>query len=112
MERQPRVRYGKNHVVNNLYTSTSSNYCVRAGIEAQILVENNVFVGVNNPQEFNSTSDQTTATITAKGNLYSGTSGSESTGGGGTVFTTPPYSFTADATVGLQAAIQNGAGPK
>lgn len=112
VERQPRVRFGKNHVVNNLFTSTSSSYCVRAGIEAQILVENNVFVGVKNPQEFNGTTDQSTATITSKGNLYSGTSGSQSTGGGGTPFTTPPYSYTADATAALQASIESGAGPK
>ncbi len=111
VERQPRVRFGKNHVVNNLYTSTSSNYCVRAGIQAQILVENNAFVGVKDPQEFNSTSDQGTAYITSSGNLYSGTSGTEATGGGGTPFTTPPYSFTPDSTSGLQAAIQSGAGP-
>ncbi len=112
VERQPRVRFGKNHVLNNLYTSSASNYCVRAGIQAQILVENNVFSGVKNPQEFNNSSDQNTAYITARGNLYSGTSGSQSTGGGGTPFTTPPYSYTADPTSGLQAAIQSGAGPK
>ncbi|HEX7508110.1 MAG TPA: hypothetical protein VF550_15145, partial [Polyangia bacterium] len=112
VERQPRVRYGKNHVLNNLYTSTSSNYCVRAGIQAQILVENNAFVGVKNPQQFNSTADQGTSYITAQGNLYSGTSGTQSTGGGGTPFTTPPYTYTPDATAGLQAAIQSGAGPK
>ena len=112
VERQPRVRYGKNHVLNNLYTSTSSNYCVRAGIQAHLLVENNAFVGVKNPQQFNSTSDQGTAYITAQGNLYSGTSGTQATGGGGTPFTTPPYSYTPDATAGLQAAIQSGAGPK
>jgi pectate lyase len=112
VERQPRVRFGKNHIVNNLYNSTSSSYCVRAGIEAQLLVENNAFVGVKNPQEFNTTADQGTAFITSKGNLYSGTSGSQSTGGGGTPFTSPPYTFAADATAGLQAAIQSGAGPK
>ena len=112
MERQPRVRYGKNHVLNNLYTSTASNYCVRAGMDAQILVENNVFVGVKSPQQFNSTADQATAYITATGNSYSGTSGTQATGGGGTPFTTPPYAYTADATSGLQSAIQSGAGPK
>jgi pectate lyase len=112
VERQPRVRFGKNHIFNNLYTSTASNYCVRAGIQAQLLVENSAFVGVKNPQAFNSTSDQGTAYITAQGNLYSGTSGTQSTGGGGTPFTTPPYSYTPDATAGLQAAIQSGAGPK
>jgi pectate lyase len=112
VERQPRVRYGKNHILNNLFTSTASNYCVRAGMDAQILVENNAFVGVKNPQQFNSTADQGTSTITAQGNLYSGTSGTQSTGGSGTPFTTPPYAYTPDATAGLQAAIQSGAGPK
>jgi pectate lyase len=106
------VRFGKNHIFNNLYTSTSSNYCIRAGIKAQLLIENNVFSGVKSPQEFNSTSDEKTAFITANGNLYTGTSGSKDTGGGGTAFTTPPYSYTPDATTGLQTAIQSGAGPK
>jgi pectate lyase len=111
VERQPRVRFGKNHILNNLYTSTSGSYCVRAGIEAQILVENNAFIGVKNPQEFNSTTDQGTAYITSKGNLYSGTSGTQAMGGGGTPFTTPPYSYTPDSTADLEAAIRSGAGP-
>ena len=112
VERQPRVRFGKNHIFNNLYTSTASNYCVRAGIQAQILVEDNVFSGVKNPQQFNSTSDQATAYITSSNNVYTNTSGTQATGGGGTPFTTPPYAYTPDATSGLQAAIQAGAGPK
>jgi len=112
VERQPRVRFGKNHVVNNLYTSTASNYCVRAGIEAQILIESNVFAGVKDPHEFNSTSDEATASITSKNNSYPNTTGTQATGGGGTPFTNPPYAFTADATATLQAAIQSGAGPQ
>jgi pectate lyase len=112
MERQPRVRYGKNHILNNLYSAAGNNYCVRAGMDAQILVEANVFSGVKNPQVFNSTADQTTAYITSKNNVYTGTSGTQATGGGGTPFETPPYTYTADATSGLQAAIQSGAGPK
>ena len=112
MERQPRVRFGQNHIFNNLFSAAGDNYCVRAGIEGQILLEDNAFVGVKNPHEFNSTSDEATAYITSKGNLYSGASGTEATGGGGTPFTTPPYSYTPDATAGLQAAIQSGAGPK
>jgi pectate lyase len=111
VERQPRVRFGKNHIVNNLYTSSASNYCVRAGIQAQILVEANVFSGVKDPQEFNNTSDQGTAYITSTNNVYTNTSGSQSTGGGGTPFTNPPYDYTPDATANLQAAIQSGAGP-
>jgi pectate lyase len=112
VERQPRVRFGQNHIFNNLYTAAGNNYCVRAGIQAHILLEDNAFVGVKNPAQFNSTSDQATAYITSKGNLYSGASGTEATGGGGTPFTTPPYTYTSDGTAGLQTAIQSGAGPK
>ena len=111
VERQPRVRYGKNHLFNNLYTSSGDNYCIRAGMDAQLLVENNAFVGVASPQQFNSTADQATSYITSNNNLYSGTSGSQSTGGGGTKFTTPPYSYTMDAASSVQSAVQSGAGP-
>jgi pectate lyase len=113
VERQPRVRFGKNHLFNNLWASTASNYCVRAGIDAQILLESNLFTGVANPQEFNSSADQATAFITATTtNVYTNTSGTRATGGGGTAFTTPPYAYTLDAVGGLQAAVQAGAGPK
>ncbi|HEY7372577.1 MAG TPA: hypothetical protein VIF57_10495 [Polyangia bacterium] len=112
VERQPRVRYGQNHLYNNLWTSTGDNYCVRAGMNAQLLMENNAFVNVKSPQEFNSTADQMTAYITAMGNQYTGTSGSQSTGGGGTPFTTPPYTYTADPASGVQAAVMAGAGPQ
>jgi pectate lyase len=112
MERQPRVRYGKNHVFNNLYSGSGDNYCVRAGIQAQILIESNVFTGVKNPHEFNNTSDQGTAYITAVGNSYVSTSGTKATGGGGTPFTNPPYAYTADATANLEATIRSGAGPQ
>jgi pectate lyase len=111
VERQPRVRYGKNHIFDNLYTSSGDDYCVRAGMDAQLLVENNAFVGVASPQQFNSTADQGTSNITAKNNLYSGTSGSEASGGGGTPFTSPPYTYTMDAASGVQSAVQAGAGP-
>jgi pectate lyase len=111
VERQPRVRYGKNHIFNNLYTSSGDDYCVRAGMDAQLLVENNAFIGVASPQQFNSTADQGTSYITANNNLYSGTSGSESTGGGGTPFTSPPYTYTLDAASTVQSAVQSGAGP-
>ncbi len=112
MERQPRVRYGKSHVLNNLYTASGDNYCVRAGMQAQILVENNVFSGVKNPQVFNSSADQATAYITATNNVYTNVSGTQATGGGGPSFTAPPYAYTPDATGGLEAAIRGGAGPK
>jgi len=80
-------------------------------MNASILIENSVFTGVSNPQEFNSSADQGTAFITANGNTYTGTSGSRSTGGGGTAFTSPPYSYTMDAASAVQAEVQSGAGP-
>jgi len=112
MERQPRIRYGKNHLFNNLWTSTGDNYCVRAGTNAQILLENNAFVGVKTPQEFNNTADQGTANITSRDNVYTSTSGGQATGGGGTPFTTPSYTYTADTASTVQAAVQAGAGPR
>jgi len=111
VERQPRVRFGKNHLFNDLWTSSASNYCVRAGKEAQILIDDSVFSGVKDPQQFNSTTDQGTSFITATNNVYTNTSGLKDSGGGGTAFTAPPYAYTPDPTAGLAAAIQSGAGP-
>jgi pectate lyase len=111
VERQPRVRYGKNHLFNNLWSSSGDNYCVRAGTNAEILLESNAFVGVKTPAEFNSTTDQSTSYITSMNNVTSGTSGSLATGGGGTPFTAPSYTYTADPASGVQSAVQAGAGP-
>jgi len=84
----------------------------RAGTNAQILLDSNAFVGVKTPQEFNNTADQGTANITSSNNVYTSTSGGQATGGGGTPFTTPSYSYTADAAATIQAAVQAGAGPR
>jgi pectate lyase len=111
VERQPRVRFGHNHLFNNLWSSSGNNYCVRAGKQAHLLLENNVFTGVKNPHEFNSSSDQSTANITARGNVYNSTSGTRATGGGGTAFSSAGYKFTLDAASGVQSAVQSGAGP-
>ncbi|MEO8905274.1 MAG: hypothetical protein ABI488_22510 [Polyangiaceae bacterium] len=105
------MRFGKNHLFNDLWTSSASNYCIRAGKQGQILVDDGVFVGVTDPMQFNSTTDQATSFITATNNVYTNTSGLKDTGGGGTAFTAPPYTFTPDSTAGLKAAIQSGAGP-
>jgi pectate lyase len=114
VERQPRVRFGKNHIFNNLYTSATTNYCVRAGKQAQILLESNVFSGVKDPHEFNNSSDQGTANITSRNNVYNNVSGDMATGGGGPAFssTASYYTVTPDATGGLEAAIRAGAGPR
>lgn len=50
-ERMPSVRFGRVHVFNNYYDCFDNNYCVRTRINAQVLVENNYFLGVQNPWE-------------------------------------------------------------
>jgi pectate lyase len=111
-ERQPRVRYGKNHLFNNYWSSSGDNYCVRAGFQAHLLLENNVFANVSDPHEFNSSADQGAAYITATDNTYTNTSGTRATGGGGTPFTAPPYPYTLDAASAVMSAVMTGAGPR
>ena len=111
VERMPRVRFGQVHVVNNYFNAPGNNYCVRAGSYAHLLVENNYFQNVNNPEEFNNSDDQTTANITARGNVYDN-SGDELTGGQGTPFTDPPYSMTIDDPNVLPELVQRCAGPR
>lgn len=42
-ERMPRMRFGKLHMANNLFTSSVSNHCIRAGYKADVLAEGNYF---------------------------------------------------------------------
>ncbi|MDF3070675.1 MAG: cellulose-binding family [Polyangiaceae bacterium] len=117
VERQPRVRYGRNHLFNNYYSSTASNSCVRAGIEASLLLEANYFEGVTRPHEFNNdgkeSSDAATAYITvgsgAKANEYVSTTGTKSTGGQGEAFT-PSYAYALESASAVPAAVKAGAG--
>ena len=50
-ERMPSVRFGRVHCFNNYYSCAGNNYCVRTRIDAQVLVENNYYLGVQNPWE-------------------------------------------------------------
>jgi pectate lyase len=112
VERQPRVRFGRNHIFNNLWTSGDTNYCVRAGKQARILIENGVFDSQKDPHEFNNSTDQGTANIAVSGNDYTDSTGTKDTAGGGPAIGTLPYSYTADAVGGVAAAVMSGVGPK
>jgi pectate lyase len=113
VERQPRIRFGQNHLYNNYWNSLTTNYCVRAGIDANVLLEGNVFDGVDDPHEFNNEEDQTTAFITAgESNLYIATTSDQAVGGGGTPFTDPPYDYELEDAATIEAAVTSGAGPQ
>jgi pectate lyase len=108
VERMPRARFGQVHLFNNLYTATGNDYCIGVGNGVNIRSENNVFIGVANPIKSYSTDG--TGMIKSSGNVYQGTSGSNSDVGSGSVFA-PTYTASLDATSGLEAAIRSGAGP-
>jgi pectate lyase len=109
VERMPRVRFGKVHLFNNLYTASGNDYCIGVGVGANIRTENNVFIGVATPINTTSYSDSTSA-IASTGNVYMGTSGTAPADLKASSVFTPSYSYTPDATSGLEAAIRAGAG--
>ncbi|NTD99829.1 pectate lyase [Agrobacterium tumefaciens] len=105
--RMPRVRFGKVHIVNNLFNSTVSKSCVQAGFEANILVESNVFENVKNPIDL---MDNTATAVQVKNNLFTAVTGN--TSGNGVNAFTPPYSLTILNASSVKATVtaSNGAG--
>lgn len=105
-ERMPRVRFGKLHIANCLFTSKDPGqiYCIRACHQADILAESNAFIGQTKPIDIDF--DPTFTAITARNNLFQGCKGN--TEGSGTAFA-PPYAalgFTDAAK--LEAEVGNG----
>jgi pectate lyase len=108
-QRMPRVRFGQVHAFNNYYSNRNTTYpdntyCIAAGYEAELLVENNFFDEAYNPHVFFSFSSsgvssftEPTAQMVANGNTYIGVSDLEGgkLSGQGPAFT-PPYSVTLD----------------
>jgi pectate lyase len=103
-QRMPRSRRGQIHVFNNLYTATGNSYCTNAGQDAKLLVQNNVYAGVNNPLQVSQN-----GTLEAEGNDFTNSTGNKTGSGNGF---TPLYEYELEATAGLQAVIQAGVGPK
>lgn len=107
-ERMPRVRYGQVHVFNSLYSASGDNYCIGVGVFANVLTEANVFVGVRDPIESASYSNDQSVVV-SHDNLYVDTGGAN--GDRGSDVFTPPYAYALDPVRGVQAQIENGAGP-
>jgi pectate lyase len=102
-ERMPRSRDGQIHVVNNLFTATGNDYCSNSGNLSKLLVENNVYIGVNNPLQ-----EDDDGNMLSRGNVFTNTSGTKTSKGTGF---TPPYALTVDSTTNLEATIKSQAGP-
>lgn len=103
-ERMPRVRFGKVHIVNNLFNSTVANKNVMAGFEADLLIESNVFENSKSPIDL---MDKTFTAITSRSNIFTNTSGNMA--GSGTAFT-PPYTLTITPAADVKALVTASAG--
>lgn len=102
-ERMPRVRFGRVHLFNNYANCSGNNYCVRASIESEVLVENNFYDGIDTPYE----KFDPPGLIRAVGNSTPNCTGVQSFSD--TVFT-PPYAYTLDPAGSVPGAVTNFAG--
>ena len=101
IERMPRVRFGQVHVVNNYFSSRQASYCVRAGIEADILVESNYFDSTKTPIDLY---QNNFTAVTSRNNFIVATTGNSL--GSGTSFT-PPYSLTITPAANVKSIVAN-----
>ncbi len=101
VERMPRVRFGQVHVVNNYFNSRQASYCVRAGIEADILVESNYFDSTSTPIDLY---QNNFTAVTSRNNYYVATSGNSA--GSGTSFT-PSYALTISPAANVKSMVTN-----
>jgi pectate lyase len=106
-ERMPRVRYGAVHVFNNLYTATGNNYCIGLGYYANVLSENNTFVGVQDPIQSVKYSNAESVLVT-RGDLFLGTSGARE-GKAGASFE-PPYAYQLESPESIEQSVRKNAG--
>ncbi|HTA89914.1 MAG TPA: polysaccharide lyase family 1 protein [Polyangiaceae bacterium] len=114
VERAPRIRFGKVHLYNDLWTNTGDDYCIGVGVGANVRSEENAFIGVKTPIDTTSYVNSSIAKSVAKStsNLYSGTSGKSPADLNASSVFAPPYSFSAESASAVQADVQANAGPK
>jgi pectate lyase len=98
--RTPSLRFGTGHVYNNFFQNIDDSG-IHSRENAQMLIQNNVFSGVDTP---------VTTTGDSPIDGYANISGNDFGGGTNDItrvgsFTTAPYSFTLDATSTVQSAV-------
>ena len=69
-ERMPRVRFGKVHILNCLYTCEGNNYCVGGGYLSNVYIDRSAFIDVKNPwKNYADKSGYKDYNVTAEGNI-------------------------------------------
>ncbi|HET6146028.1 MAG TPA: hypothetical protein VFH68_00730 [Polyangia bacterium] len=108
VERQPRIRFGQNHLFNNLWNAMGNHYCVAAAVSSNVLVENNVFDNVIDSVDTVNYSNAATVAL-SRNNLY--LNGATMSANKGTGVFTPPYSYPLEPAAAIEAEVMAGAGP-
>jgi hypothetical protein len=101
------VRFGRVHIYNNYYDCPGNLYCIWSRIEAECLIENNYFVGVNDPYDIYIT-DPNDGKIGASGNIFVNCTGQIDEGND--VVFEPNYAYTPDSAEDIPTIVRHGAG--
>jgi len=105
-ERMPRVRFGQVHVYNNYFNCSGNNYCIRPGLEAQLLVESNYFSSVDEPID----EKDPNSLLQCRFNFFPGCTHIYYIANGPDVVFTPPYSYITNNVFDVPAIVQAYAG--
>ena len=106
-ERMPRVRFGKIHLLNCLYSSSVADYCVGGGYKSNVYIEKCAFTGSGEPWRNFATKDGYTDynyTITG----CTGAADDQGRSGGIDYFTpTDDYTYTSYASNSVESVVSN-----
>ncbi len=102
-ERMPRIRFGKVHIFNNLFSAKGSRYCISARLGSEARIESNVFL-----HAINSFDSLEGGLVNAQDNLF--LSSPAPIGLNAAVFI-PPYEYTPADPQGLARLLKNASGP-